>query len=80
MKRSLIKRLSAVIALTLSISLVSCTTNNNANSDKNLSFKAGTYSATGKGNNGDIKIEVTVSDSKYTIYSKPRYWYCNRCN
>lgn len=64
MKRSLIKRLSAVIALTLSISLVSCTTNNNANSDKNLSFKAGTYSATGKGNNGDIKIEVTVSDSK----------------
>ena len=64
MKRSLIKRLSAVIALTLSISLVSCTTNNNANIDKNLSFKAGTYSATGKGNNGDIKIEVTVSDSK----------------
>lgn len=64
MKRSLIKRISAVIALTLSISLVSCTTNNNATADKNLSFTAGTYTATGKGNNGDIKIEVTVSDSK----------------
>lgn len=64
MKRSLIKRLSAVVALTLSLSLVSCTTNNNANNDKNLSFTAGTYTATGKGNNGDIKIEVTVSDSK----------------
>lgn len=64
MKRSLIKRLSAVVALTLSISLVSCTTNNNASNNKDLSFKAGTYTATGKGNNGDIKIEVTVSDSK----------------
>jgi len=61
-----IKQFKKVICLLLGIimilSLVACQPKA-TDSGESIMFKAGTYTATSKGHNGDIKVEVTVDES-----------------
>ena len=50
-----------VLALILCVSLVGCT---NGNDDTKIGYKAGTYESSAKGMNGDVEVEVVVSDEK----------------
>ncbi|MEE3489037.1 MAG: FMN-binding protein [Bulleidia sp.] len=43
-----------------------CSSSSTAASSATALYKAGTYTGTGKGNNGDITVEVTLSDSAIT--------------
>lgn len=51
------------LLLCLLVLLTSCSQKKNDENKGNLSFTAGTYSATAKGRNGSLKVEVTVTDS-----------------
>lgn len=65
MRKSMKKTLGVIVALSLTASIITgCGTGKKSDNTGANSFKAGTYSATEKGNNGDITVEVTVSDSK----------------
>lgn len=54
------KTMKALIASAALIALTGCS------SGSASGFKAGTYKATAEGHNGDVTVEVTVSDSAIT--------------
>lgn len=61
--------MGVTLACMLMGSLTACSSGkkeaeSNTNTAATVSFKAGTYTSTQKGNNGDVTVEVTVSDSK----------------
>lgn len=56
------KSLSCCLAALMSISVVGCS-NNSSTATNTQSYKAGTYTATTKGMNGDLTVEVTVDES-----------------
>ena len=70
MKQNFKRLLSVILAMViLTVSLVGCadqTTTIPEESDKTESLKAGTYSAVGKGRNGDINVEVTFDKTSIT--------------
>lgn len=60
------KLVSLVLVCTLVLSLVGCGqsgTSNKGNSTSKPSLTAGTYTGVGQGNNGEIKVNVTVDES-----------------
>ena len=60
MKRSFTKKLfSVMLSLLLVMTLFGC-----QSSDSAVSYKAGTYEATVAGHNGDLTVEVVVSDTE----------------
>jgi len=60
MKRSFTKKLfSVMLSLLLVMTLFGCQSSNSA-----ISYKAGTYEATVAGHNGDLTVEVKVSDTE----------------
>lgn len=58
----------SLLCLTLMLSLVGCDQSDRAasNSASQGSYKAGTYTGTGKGNNGPVEVEVTFSEDQIT--------------
>lgn len=58
MREDNMKKKKIVIGLVALILLGGCQSN------KNSDFKAGTYTGTGSGKNGDVKVEVKLSDKK----------------
>ncbi len=64
-KKNLMKSIvTMTLVCTLMSSFVGCSQKADTTTAGENSFKAGTYTATAKGNNGDVTVEVTVSDSK----------------
>lgn len=60
---------SILLCFSLTLSMAGCTSNDNAagnSKPQSSSYKAGTYTGTGQGNNGPIKVEVTFSDDEIT--------------
>lgn len=66
------KRMKSVLCLLLCLSLTltmfGCSGKDNVESKpaSQVSYKAGTYTGTGKGNNGPVKVEVTFSENEIT--------------
>lgn len=61
------KRLLVFLLFTLVLSLVGCAGTNNGQKDEStgdITFKAGTYTASSDGKNGPIEVDVTFSDHK----------------
>ena len=54
--------ISALMTLTIATSLVGCGEKSTAD-DSAITFKAGTYEATAKGHNADLKLSVTVDET-----------------
>lgn len=54
--------ISALMTLTIATSLVGCGEKSKAD-DAGITFKAGTYEATAKGHNADLKLSVTVDET-----------------
>lgn len=61
------KLLLALTIASLSVSLVSCS--NNKNESETGQYKDGTYTASSKGFNGDVTVEVTISSGKISSVS-----------
>ena len=55
--------IKSMIALVLMLSVTACSNSNNEQQATNGSITAGTYTATTKGHNGDLSVEVTVEES-----------------
>jgi flavocytochrome c len=60
MKTKLVKVISLLLCFTLMFGLAACS--KPSSSGSKLSFKAGTYKATAKGNNGDVNVEVKFDE------------------
>ena len=65
------KTLKSLLAATMVVSMVGCsastgTTETTQAPAADGAFKAGTYTGTGKGNNGDVTVEVTLSTDAIT--------------
>ena len=59
------KKLITVAVLVLSLMVFAgCSKDSKPNSDAQAKYKAGTYTSEQKGYGGNLKVEVTVSDSK----------------
>ena len=63
MKRLLITMCIAVLTTSM---VAGCSNTNQGQQQNQSNYKAGTYTATAQGNNGEIFVEVTVSDSEIT--------------
>ncbi len=61
MKSKGIKVLSLLLCLTMMFGLVACS--QTTSSESKAIYKAGTYTASAKGNNGDVKVEVKFDDT-----------------
>ncbi|MCH4207143.1 MAG: FAD-dependent oxidoreductase [Solobacterium sp.] len=57
------KAVNGILSALMVLSMAGCSSTSSASDGK---FKAGTYTGTGKGNNGDITVEVTLSSDAIT--------------
>ena len=57
------KLFKILVALTMSISLIGCSSNSETTESETAKMKAGTYSATAYGMKSDITVEVTVDET-----------------
>ena len=53
----------AIAAVSLLLALAGCSSSSSSSASSSL-FKAGTYTGTGKGHNGDVTVEVVFTDSE----------------
>ncbi len=61
------KLLKGFVPVLLAVSLVGCSGQKEPeNTSSDAKFKAGTYTGTAEGKNGDVTVEVTLSDSEIT--------------
>lgn len=58
------KLLQLLLSVLLVLTLTSCQKQGNKSDDNNALFKAGTYTGVAEGRNGEVKVEVTVTDSE----------------
>lgn len=63
MKLNWKKSISLLLCFVLMISLAACAKSTPDTSGTTGAYKAGTYTAVGKGNNGDVKVEVVFDDN-----------------
>ncbi|BBF45009.1 fumarate reductase flavoprotein subunit [Lachnospiraceae bacterium KM106-2] len=65
MKKVFKQVLCAALATTMVVSLTACgSKKDNSTASSGSTAKAGSYTATAKGNNGDVKFKVTIEDNK----------------